>query len=356
MASETEEVCDNGGSAPIKVVDGQQPPPLAVEAADDKNKSPRHPRWTRHETLTLIEGKKVAENRGRRGRRSSSVFGSGQVEPKWDSVSSYCKQRAVNRGPVQCRKRWSNMVGDFKKIKAWELQVKQESDSYWVMRNDVRKENKMPGFFDREVFDVLDGKAVTKEAYKLALVTVCADAKDVNEVVVAAGEDEEDVGDADVEVDVTFDSGRPATSDDGLFPDSDKIEEMEDEKEKDDDNLTNIANPVPISAKRYQPYHQDYTQAGNLKEQQTNSVSWKEFASQEGCKRRRVSTDECQDKNFNERLLDVLEKNTNMLSTRIDAENTNCQLDRDQRKEFNNSLLSSLNRISDALTKIADKL
>ncbi|KAL9998798.1 hypothetical protein Hdeb2414_s0521g00909921 [Helianthus debilis subsp. tardiflorus] len=80
MASETE-VCDDGGSTPSKVVDGQPPPPLAVvEVADDKNKSPRHPRWTRQETLTLIEGKKVAENRGRRGRRSSSVFGSDQVD------------------------------------------------------------------------------------------------------------------------------------------------------------------------------------------------------------------------------------------------------------------------------------
>ncbi|KAJ0462367.1 putative transcription factor MYB-HB-like family [Helianthus annuus] len=247
MASETEQVCDDGGSTPSKVVDGQQPLPLAVvEVADDKNKSPRHPRWTRQETLTLIEGKKVAENRGRRGRRSSSVFGSDQVEPKWDSVSSYCKQRAVNRGPVQCRKRWSNMVGDFKKIKAWESQVKQESDSYWVMRNNLRKENKMPGFFDREVFDVLDGKAVTKEAYKRALVTVSADAKDDNDVVVMVGEaEEEDGGYAEVDADVTFDSGRRANSDDGLFPDYDRMEEVEVGNGKGHDNP--IPDPMPIS-------------------------------------------------------------------------------------------------------------
>ncbi|KAM0047653.1 putative transcription factor MYB family [Helianthus debilis subsp. tardiflorus] len=246
MALETEQMCDDDGSTPSKVVDGQQPLPLAVvEVADDKNKSPRHPRWTRQETLTLIEGKKVAENRGRRGRRSSSVFGSDQVEPKWDSVSSYCKQRAVNRGPVQCRKRWSNVVGDFKKIKAWESQVKQESDSYWVMRNDLRKENKMPGFFDREVFDVLDGKAVTKEAYKRALVTVSADAKDDNDVVVMVGEAEEDGGYAEVDGDVTFDSGRRATSDDGLFPDYDRMEEVEVGNGKGHDNP--IPDPMPIS-------------------------------------------------------------------------------------------------------------
>ncbi|KAK3219288.1 hypothetical protein Dsin_013258 [Dipteronia sinensis] len=34
------------------------------------------------------------------------VFGSGQVELKWASVSSYCKRHGVNRGPVQCLKRW----------------------------------------------------------------------------------------------------------------------------------------------------------------------------------------------------------------------------------------------------------
>ncbi|KAL8215849.1 hypothetical protein R6Q57_022686 [Mikania cordata] len=302
MASEIKEVCDHGGITPSKAVDVQQPPSLAVEVADDKNKSPRHPRWTRHETLTLIEGKKVAENRGRRGRRASLVLGSDQIEPKWDSVASYCKQQAVNRGPVQCRKRWSNMVGDFKKIKAWESQVKQESESYWVMRNDTRKENKMPGFFDREVFDVLDGKAVTKEAYKLAIVTVSVDAKNADE--------------------------------DGSDPDK-----MEGGNQKDhDEPTTKIVDPVPIS--------------GNLKKHQTSSAPWKESISQEGCKRRRVSTDD----KFSDRLLDVLEKNTNMLSAQIDAENMNCQLYRDQRKDCNEGLVCALNRISDALTKIADKL
>lgn len=77
---------------------------------------------------------------------------------------------------------------------------------------------------------------------------------------------------------------------------------------------------------------------------------------QEGCKRRRVSTDELHNKNFNARLIEVLEKNVNSLNARLEAENTNCQLERDERKDYNNNLVSALNRISDALTKIADKL
>ncbi|KAJ9567896.1 hypothetical protein OSB04_003862 [Centaurea solstitialis] len=382
MASETNKVCDNGVSTPIQMGVDDQPPPGAVaavagamEVVDDKSKSPQDTRKVcenggsnpietgvvdqqppgavvavvgagagelvairanRHDT----RGKKVAENRGRRGRRSSSVFGSDQLEPKWDSVASYCRQHAVNRGPVQCRKRWSNMVGDFKKIKAWESQVKHESDSYWVMRNDSRKENKLPGFFDREVFDVLDGKAFTKAAYKLALVTISADAKDEN--VVAAVEEEEEEEDAEV----VFDSGRRATSADGLFPVSEKMTEEEEEAndeglEKGDSPAKTIADPMPIS--------------GTLREQHTNSVSWKGCMSQDGNKRRRVSTEECQDKSFDARLIEVLEKNNNVLSAHLEEENTNRRLDRDQRKDYNDNLVSALNKISDALTKIADK-
>ncbi|KAL4566720.1 hypothetical protein LXL04_030843 [Taraxacum kok-saghyz] len=335
-----DEVCDNGGSggsSPNKVVvDGQQPPPTVVEVVEDKNKSPRHPRWTRQETLTLIEGKKVAENRGRRGRRSSSsVFGSDQIEPKWDSVSSYCKQHAVNRGPVQCRKRWSNMVGDFKKIKAWESQLKHESESYWVMRNDLRKENKLPGFFDREVFDVLDGKAFTTAAYQLAVVTVSADTQDELMAVVAGEEEDEEEGEAEV----VFDSGR---RDDGLFPESEKVEEEAD-GEGDGDRTPESPNPMPIS--------------GTLNDHQTNSVPWKKHCtSQEGCKRRKVSTNEHHNRNFDTQLIEVLEKNANSLNAHLEAESTNSQLERDQRKEYNNNMVSALNRISDALMKIADKL
>nr|GEY14273.1 trihelix transcription factor ASR3-like [Tanacetum cinerariifolium]GEY64691.1 trihelix transcription factor ASR3-like [Tanacetum cinerariifolium] len=341
---------DNGGGAtPLKaVVDEQQPQPMTVDVVDDKNKSPRHPRWTRQETLTLIEGKKLAEERGRRGRKSTSVSGLDHVEPKWDSVSSYCKQRSVNRGPVQCRKRWSNMVGDFKKIKAWESQVNQECDSYWSMRNDARKENKLPGFFDKEVFDVLDGKAVTKETYKLALVTVSANAEGEN---VAGEEDEEEEGNGEGETDVIFDSGRRATSDDGLFPDSDNMEEEEGEGngEGDDNSADKIHDAVPISG--------DILRKGTFKGQQTNSASWREgCTSQDGFKRRKLSTDKCQDKNFDDRLIEVLEKNTSMLNAQLEAENTNSRLDREQRKGYNDSLVSALNKISDALTKIADKI
>ncbi|KAJ6418003.1 hypothetical protein OIU84_001400 [Salix udensis] len=73
----------------------------------DRTKT-RHPRWTRQETFVLIESKRAVDNRFQLSRKPTSSLGSDQieVEPKWDSVSSYCRQQGVNRGPVQCRKRW----------------------------------------------------------------------------------------------------------------------------------------------------------------------------------------------------------------------------------------------------------
>ncbi|KAK1270105.1 hypothetical protein QJS04_geneDACA020976 [Acorus gramineus] len=112
----------------------------AASAADEQNRPPRLPRWTRQEILVLIQGKKVTE--GLRGPARGA-------EPKWATVSAYCRRHGIDRGPVQCRKRWSNLAGDFKKIREWE--------SFWSMRNDARRESGLPGFFDREVYDILDG-------------------------------------------------------------------------------------------------------------------------------------------------------------------------------------------------------
>lgn len=225
-----------------------------IDGGDDKNKVARHPRWTRQETFVLIQGKKIAENRVRRGRRSSSAFGSDQVEPKWDSVSSYCKRHGVNRGPVQCRKRWSNLVGDFKKIKTWESEVREEADSFWVMRNDLRRERRLPGFFDREVYDVLDGRAFSATAFPLTLVSAMPDAKSSDAVMdrvaaATAAEAEEDDGEEDEEEDAVaiFDSGRQAAPEDGLFSDSEQLRQEETAAAVAESPTRITPTPLPIS-------------------------------------------------------------------------------------------------------------
>ncbi|KAK2974183.1 hypothetical protein RJ640_021474 [Escallonia rubra] len=340
MAPEPNDVRESA-TTPTKAVEGPQAP---LDRADDKNKSLRHPRWTRQETLVLTEGKRIAENRGRKGRKSSSVFGSDQLEPKWDYVSSYCRKHGVNRGPVQCRKRWSNLVGDFKKIKAWESEVKEEADSFWMMRNDSKKEKKLPGFFDREVYDVLDGKAFTATAYQLALVTISADAKDCHGAEAVVGEEDEEEED---DAEAIFDSSQQATVDDGLFSDSEQLAQEEIGKSTEGEKVAResptetVHSPVPIS--------------GTTNDKQPGSHFCKQYVSQESCKRRRVSTDGSRD-NLEGQLIKVLEKNTSMLNSQLEAQQMNCQLERDQQKDHNDSLVAALNKITDALTRIADKL
>lgn len=207
----------HGNATPAtNVVYGQQP------STDDRNKTLRHPRWTRRETMVLIEGKKIAEERGRRGRRSSSVLGE-QIEPKWDSVSSHCRQHGVDRGPLQCRKRWSNLVSDYKKIRTWESQGRGEAESFWTLRSDLRREVKLPGFFDREIYDVLDGKPSATAAYQLALVPVSPDEK--------IGDGVDGLDGVEVEYE-------------------DEVEETEEEFEQvaqEEINGSRVSSPVPIS-------------------------------------------------------------------------------------------------------------
>ncbi|XP_057493359.1 trihelix transcription factor ASR3-like [Actinidia eriantha] len=303
---------------------------------DDGIRAPRLPRWTRQEILVLIQGKRVAENRVRRGRTVGMAFGAGQVEPKWASVSSYCKRHGVNRGPVQCRKRWSNLAGDYKKIKEWESQIREESESFWAMRNDLRRERKLPGFFDREVYDILDGgtmPSVTPTGLALALAPSTE-----------AVEEE-------VEAEAVFDSGRSAAAEDGLFSDFEQSAQEEagvDSPDKDSPpakevHTTNVPDSIPISG----PMH-GKRQASDP---ETGATS------EEGRKRRRFGADRDEETNTLQcQLIEVLEKNGRMVCAQLESQNTNSQLDREQRKDHVNSLVAVLNKLADALGRIADKL
>ncbi|XP_058092934.1 trihelix transcription factor ASR3-like [Magnolia sinica] len=310
-------------------VNGEPPSPAPstngpVNAViDDLNRPPRLPRWTRQEILVLIEGKKVAESRVRRvGRANPTSAGSSSatVEPKWASVASYCRRHGVNRGPVQCRKRWSNLAVDFKKIKEWESKAVDGSDSFWIMRSDVRRQKKLPGFFDREVYEILDGGAADK-------------AKIEDE----AGFDDHghDAGNGEDELVSEFDrSGRDEVVGEG-----------------------GVAAPVPISEKQYEP-EQGHSDPGRTNEKQPDLDPEKESTSQEGGqKRRRVSPERGGEvTNLQERLISVLDQNSKMLTAQLEAQNINCQLDRNQRAGQGESLVGVLSRVADALGRIADKL
>ncbi|KAJ0054021.1 hypothetical protein Pint_01281 [Pistacia integerrima] len=139
---------------------------------DGKVKTVKHPRWTRQESLVLIQGKKRT---------------------------------------TQCQKRWSNILVDFKKIKTWESQMKGEVKSFWMMRNDLRKEMKLPGFFDIEVYDVLDVGVLAMPAVPLALLTTIIDAEDGKHYKIMTVAEKED---EDYKAETVFDSSQQAPAQD----------------------------------------------------------------------------------------------------------------------------------------------
>ncbi|GMJ09902.1 ARABIDOPSIS SH4-RELATED3 [Hibiscus trionum] len=345
---------DTGNAA----TNGVEQRSVSVDCGDDVSKAPRLPRWTRQEILVLIQGKRVAENRVRRGSVAGLAFGSGQVEPKWATVSSYCKRHGVNRGPVQCRKRWSNLAGDFKKIKEWENSVRDESESFWVMRNDLRRERKLPGFFDKEVYDILDGAATAAEipssviAPALALALALTPTPAAQDVV----EDAETV----------FDSGRSAAAEDGLFSDFEQ-DEGGDSPEKMEpavsvDTGKTVPARIPISGQQYQPLQHPFIPGnksqGTTKEKHPTSNPELGSSSHETKKRKRMATDGDEETGSSPEyhLIDVLEKNGKMLVSQLEAQNVNFHQDREQRKDHGDNLVAVLNKLADALGRIADKL
>lgn len=78
--------------------------------------------------------------------------------------------------------------------------------------------------------------------------------------------------------------------------------------------------------------------------------------SQEGEKRRRVLREGRGVINLPNQLIEVLEQNSRMLIAQFEAQNTNCQLDRDQRRDHTDTLVGVLGKLADALDRIADKL
>ncbi|KAF5730999.1 hypothetical protein HS088_TW19G00602 [Tripterygium wilfordii] len=309
---------------------------------DDRTKSIRHPRWSREETFILIHGKKVIESQTQRGHRFIETPGSDQIGSKWESVSSYCRQFGVRRGPVQCQKKWSNLIGEFKRIKTWELRMKEKAESFWTMRNELRREQKLPSSFDKELYDALNGNVVPIPAIPLTLITVTSTDPNIgNRGDIAAAEEEEELENEGAAA-VLY-SGQRLAREDGLFGNLEQsgLEEIIHSPKKE---TISEAKSTPVSV------------SGTVKDKYEASNTWMGSMSEHGPKRRCLSSDQCEDTDFGNGLTRVLEMNTNMLNTQLEAHNLNCKLDRDQQKEQNDNFLGALRRLTDAVGRIADKL
>ncbi|KAG5526809.1 hypothetical protein RHGRI_032919 [Rhododendron griersonianum] len=80
-------------------------------------------------------------------------------------------------------------------------------------------------------------------------------------------------------------------------------------------------------------------------------------ASQQTRKHKRLVADGDEETNtLQSQLLEVLEQNGRMVSEQLESQNTNFQLDREQRRDHVNTLVVVLSKLADALGRIADKL
>ncbi|XP_022638772.1 trihelix transcription factor ASR3-like isoform X3 [Vigna radiata var. radiata] len=337
MAEESaEKICEGVSESPTTTPVGGQ--------TTRRIKATRHPRWTRQETLVLIESKKMVES-GEQGCRFRSASGFVQSDPKWEMVSSFCQQRGVKRGAVQCRKRWGNLLTDFRKIKKWESGVKEESESFWIMRNDVRKEKKLPGFFDSVVYNVLDGGVCTTVAFPLTLVKMVPKVENGFAEVVGPEQCKENEEEEEEE------------EEDEAIVDSEKMSWSTEEENVETSVAANIANGVL----KVPPGFKEKEITGSLRNTPLLSMPTQGFQRepvfQHGYKRKRLSSDSSEDNtDFDNSITKLLRRNSEILKAHLGAQNINYELARNQQKQQTDILVAALGKLTDALTKIADKL
>ncbi|CAK9144404.1 unnamed protein product [Ilex paraguariensis] len=167
---------------------------------------------------------------------------------------------------------------------------------------------KLPKFFNREVYDIVDGGGGSKAIGPTGLVLALAPSNRTE------GEK--------VEVEAVFDSGWSAAPEDRLFSYFEDLGQKEiggstnKEFKKGPTKTTNLPAPIPIS--------------GTTHEKQLTSNP-EPGTTQEGWKRKRFAMDEEEETtNVLHQVIDALEKNGKLLSSQLEAQNTNFQLDREQ--------------------------
>ncbi|KAL5221939.1 hypothetical protein ABZP36_026652 [Zizania latifolia] len=249
----------------------------------------------------------------RRGRRSPQP-----VRLKWAAVSAYCRHHGVERGPMQCRKRWGNLSWDLKKIVAWEKNLAAVSgagapdaeapppqqESFWDMRGEQRRARLLPSSFDREVYDALVGAAAGEDATPPS-----------------------DIGEGD-------DADEPSP-----------------------------IMVMPISARKYEPpasSQQECSDAATESAKKGEAASDKNSTSQHdgGVKDSEATfaagarEEEGTTTSIGKRVIEALERGNRMLASQMEAQRASWDMEREQGK----ALLAAVTKLADAVARIADKL
>ncbi|XP_062187602.1 trihelix transcription factor ASR3-like [Phragmites australis] len=283
-----------------------------VEAAAASTPRSRLPRWTRHETLVLIQARRAMERRG----LQLPV----RPRPKWAAVSAYCGRHGVERGPMQCRKRWGNLSWDLKKIVAWEgkaAAAAPQHESFWDMRGEQRRARQLPSSFDREVYNAL----------------VCG---------TAAGEDAAVLPDFGEELDGVYEQPPIMV--------------------------------MPISARKYEPppasSEHECSDPVTESEKKAGAASDKNSTSQQngggggggfkdsdatfvaGAEGTTAAATPAETVSIGKQVVEALERGNRALAQQLEAQKINWDADREQRT----ALLATMDKLTDAVARIADKL
>lgn len=102
-----------------------------------------------------------------------------------------------------------------------------------------------------------------------------------------------------------------------------------------------------------------FTFIGGTNEKQPASTPEKGSTSQGERKRKRSATEangDGEEEALQSQLIDVLEKNGKMLRDHLEAQNMNFQLDREQQKDTVSNIVAVIDKLANALGRIADKL
>lgn len=95
-----------------------------------------------------------------------------------------------------------------------------------------------------------------------------------------------------------------------------------------------------------------------MKDIQPEQSSGKDTPAQQGRQKRPRTDEEAGEgiADLQSKLIEILDRNSRLVAAQLEAQNQNCELDREQRKDQANSLVLVLGRLADALGRIADKL
>lgn len=97
---------------------------------------------------------------------------------------------------------------------------------------------------------------------------------------------------------------------------------------------------------------------GRVKEKNPEAVNTEAGSTSQGEKKRKRTSDgeEEETKKMQNQLIEILERNGQLLAAQLEVQNTNFKLDREQRKDHSDNLVAVLNKLADAVAKIAEKL